>query len=66
MKKIVLTLGILLSAYSTYAVNANTEMNLLEENGTEIVLEEDFYCTRIVRTYNEHGDVIGILVEDCD
>ncbi|WP_271782465.1 hypothetical protein [Aquimarina algiphila] len=65
MKKIVLTLGIFLSAYATYAVGSNNKMNVEEDNVIKIVSEDDTYCTRIVRTYNEHGDVIGILVEEC-
>ena len=55
MKKIVLTLGIFLSAYMTYAVGNNNQINI----------EEDDNCVRVNRIYNEQGDVMWVSYEPC-
>ncbi|TPN87908.1 hypothetical protein [Aquimarina algicola] len=65
MKKIILTLGILLGTISTYAMNTNLKLSTEDKNETDIVSEEDTSCTRINRIFNEHGDVVAIIEEPC-
>lgn len=54
MKKIILTLGIILSAYSTYALNTNT--------GTKVAFEYT-ECTKTVYVYNERGQLMTIIYD---
>lgn len=44
MKKIVLTLGIFLSAYATYALNSNEKLEIESNNSVGIVEEEYDGC----------------------
>lgn len=64
MKKIVLTLGIFLSAYATYAVNSNEKLEIESNNSTQIV-EEDVSCQRIVYHYNNDGTLAYVSVHLC-
>jgi hypothetical protein len=60
MKKIVLTLGIFLSAYATYAVNSSIEFkkNFIEEEGPD-------GCYRIVNHFDHANNWIGVSVFLC-
>lgn len=64
MKKIVLTLGIFLSAYATYAVNSSEKLEIESNNSTQIV-EDDDNCYRIVDHYDHAGNWIGVSVYPC-
>jgi hypothetical protein len=64
MKKIILTLGIFLSAYATYAVNSNEKLEIESNNSTQIV-EEDNSCQRIVYHYNEDNTLAYVSVHLC-
>ena len=55
MKKIVLTLGIFLSAYAMYAAG----------NSNQVYVDEDDNCVRINRFYDNHGNVIHVSYEPC-
>ncbi|WP_175392699.1 hypothetical protein [Aquimarina megaterium] len=54
MKKIVLTLGIFLSAYATYAIGNSNQANI----------EDDSSCERIVRVF-EDGVIVWVYYEPC-
>ncbi len=60
MKKIILTLGIFLSAYATYAVNSNEKLVVNTNND----LVEDT-CYRIIDHYDNQGNWTGVTVEFC-
>ncbi len=65
MKKIILTLGVFLSIYATYAMNSDIEINKEDENSVkEVVLEEDS-CQRVVYHYNEDNTLSYVSVHIC-
>ncbi|WP_024770257.1 hypothetical protein [Aquimarina macrocephali] len=65
MKKIVLTLGIFLSAYATYAIGNNSNELEIESNNSIRIVEEDDNCYRIVDHYDHAGNWIGVSVYPC-
>ncbi|PKV50361.1 hypothetical protein ATE84_2418 [Aquimarina sp. MAR_2010_214] len=50
MKKIVLTLGIFLSAYATYAMNSSDQKNT----------EDSWPCTKDIYIYDDEGRLMTI------
>ncbi len=54
-EKIVLTLGILLSAYSTYAMNLENQINE----------EEAWPCERVIDVYDHDGNWLDTFIVPC-
>ncbi|KZS41404.1 hypothetical protein AWE51_22130 [Aquimarina aggregata] len=66
MKKIVLTLGILLGTISTYAISTDLNINTKMKNSAEVTSTEDLeFCTRITHIYNHDGEIVDVVIQSC-
>ncbi|WP_378186014.1 hypothetical protein ACE939_12950 [Aquimarina sp. W85] len=59
-----MTLGLIVIAYTSYAMNTSEELTVAKEANIETV-EEDDVCTRINRYFDEHGVLVRIEEVPC-